>query len=277
MEKITPVVKQLLVINILFFVGSQFVDAKLGAGVANDLFAMHYLESDKFEWWQPLTHMFMHGGIGHIFFNMFALYSFGSTLEHFWGGKRFLFFYISCGLGAVLVQSTINYLQLQQTLAEAASLNLSVDTLHQIVNINFVEGNRFVPEIFKNNLQTILEKTNQWNLITQSSYNALFNSALQIYSSMLGASGAVYGLLIAFAFMFPQAQLGLMFIPVPIPAKYFVPAIVALDVFLGLKGDSLFGGGGTGVAHFAHVGGAFFGFLIMWSWRKNKFDHKRWN
>ena len=277
MDKITPVVKQLLIINILFFVGSGFVDAKLGVGFANDIFAMHYLESDKFEWWQPITHMFMHGGLGHIFFNMFALYSFGSTLEHFWGGKRFLFFYISCGLGAVLVQSTVNYYQLQQTLADANNLNLSKNTLHQVLNIDFIEGTKFSIELFKNSLQSILNKTNQLNLVNQSSFDALFKGAKEINSSMLGASGAVYGLLIAFAFMFPQAQLGLMFIPVPIPAKYFVPAIVALDVFLGLKGESLFGSGGTGVAHFAHVGGALFGFIIMWSWRNNKFNHNRWN
>ena len=277
MDKITPVVKQLLIVNILFFVGSHFVDSRLGIGFANDLFAMHYLESDKFEWWQPLTHMFMHGGLGHIFFNMFALYSFGSTLEHFWGGKRFLFFYISCGLGAVLVQSSINYYQLQQTLAAASSLNLSKSTLHQILNINFIEDNHFSFELFKTALQTILQKTNQVAMVNQSIFNSLFKSAAEINGSMLGASGAVYGLLIAFAFMFPQAQLGLMFIPVPIPAKYFVPAIVGLDVFLGLKGESLFGSGGTGIAHFAHVGGALFGLIIMWSWRNNRFNQNRWN
>ena len=277
MEKITPVVKQLLIINVLFFVGSEFLNVKLGANFATDLFAMHYLESTKFEWWQPLTHMFMHGSLGHIFFNMFALYSFGSTLEHFWGGKRFLFFYISCGLGAVLVQSSINYFQLQQTLADASSLNLSKATLHQILNIDFIDSTQILPEVFKSGLQNILEKTNQWSLVNQSIFDSLLKGALEINSAMLGASGAVYGLLIAFAFMFPQAQLGLMFIPVPIPAKYFVPAIVALDVFLGLKGESLFGSGGTGVAHFAHVGGALFGFIIMWSWRNNKFNHNRWN
>ena len=277
MDKITPVVKQLLIINVLFFIGSGFIDAKLGANFANDLFAMHYLESNKFEWWQPLTHMFMHGSLGHIFFNMFALYSFGSTLEHFWGGKRFLFFYISCGLGAVLVQSSVNYYQLQQTLADASTLNLSPATLHKILNIDFIDTTQILPDVFKSGLQNILEKTNQWSLINQSVFDSLFKGALQVYSAMLGASGAVYGLLIAFAFMFPQAQLGLMFIPVPIPAKYFVPAIVAIDVFLGLKGESLFGSGGTGVAHFAHVGGALFGFIIMWSWRNNKFDHSRWN
>lgn len=277
MDKVTPVVKQLLIINILFFVGSEFVNAKLGGNFANDIFAMHFLESDKFEFWQPVTHMFMHGGLGHIFFNMFALYSFGSTLEHFWGGKRFLFFYISCGLGAVLVQSTINYFQLQQTLADAASLNLSKESLHQILNINFIDGDKFSFELFKEALEPILNKSNQLSFINQANFSALFKGAMEINSSMLGASGAIYGLLIAFAFMFPQAQLGLMFIPIPIAAKYFVPGIVALDVFLGLKGDSFFGGGGTGVAHFAHVGGALFGFLIMWSWKNKKFNHNRWN
>lgn len=272
MNQITPVVKQLLIINILFFIGSLYLGTRFGENYAYDIFAMHYLESDKFEWWQPLTHMFMHGGFAHIFFNMFALYSFGSTLEHFWGGKRFLFFYISCGLGAVLVQSSINYFQLQQTLQGVTNLNLSKDTLHQILNIDFVEGNHYNFELFKNSLQLILEKSNRLALLNQTNYNYLLKSAIDTSSAMLGASGAIYGLLIAFAFMFPQAKLGLMFIPVPIAAKYFVPGLLLIDLFLGLKGESLFGGGGTGVAHFAHIGGAIFGFIIMWSWRNNKYN-----
>ena len=103
---ITPVVKQLLIINVLFFVGSYFVP------VAYDFFALYYPESDKFMGWQFITHMFMHApfpNLMHILFNMFALYSFGSALEHFWGGKKFLFFYISCGLGAALLHTGVNY------------------------------------------------------------------------------------------------------------------------------------------------------------------------
>lgn len=92
----------------------------------------------------------------------------------------------------------------------------------------------------------------------------------------VGASGAIYGLLVAFAFMFPNAELMMLFIPVPIKAKYFVPGIVAVDIILGLKGESLFGGG-SGIAHFAHVGGALFGFLLMWYWKKNQFNNNRWN
>ena len=209
---ITPTVKQLLIINILMFVGTIFVPQ------AKNILALFYFENPMFKFWQPITHMFLHHGFMHLFFNMFALYSFGSTLEHFWGGKKFLYFYIACGLGAAFLYTAVNY-----------------------YDFNFV-GN------------------------------------LQVFNSVaVGASGAVYGLLVAFAFMFPNAELALMFIPVPIKAKYFVPGIVALDLFLGFKGDSIFGSGGTGIAHFAHVGGAAVGYLLMKSWKDNQFNKNRWD
>lgn len=209
---ITPTVKQLLIINILMFVGTIFVPQ------AKNILALFYFENPMFKFWQPITHMFLHHGFMHLFFNMFALYSFGSTLEHFWGGKKFLYFYIACGLGAAFLYTAVNY-----------------------YDFNFV-GNS------------------------------------QVFSSVaVGASGAVYGLLVAFAFMFPNAELALMFIPVPIKAKYFVPGIVALDLFLGFKGDSIFGSGGTGIAHFAHVGGAAVGYLLMKSWKDNQFNKNRWD
>lgn len=108
-------------------------------------------------------------------------------------------------------------------------------------------------------------------------HNETINFVSTFLSKSLGASGAVYGLLVAFAFMFPSAQLGLMFIPVPIKAKYFVPGILAIDLFLGLKGSSIFGSGSTGIAHFAHLGGALTGFIMMWYWKKNQFTKNRWN
>ena len=166
MNQITPVVKQLLIINVLFFIGTNFV----GAQTAYSLLALFSFESPNFQWYQLLTHMFMHGGLGHIFFNMFALYSFGSTLEQFWGGKKFLFFYISCGLGAGIINNLVNQYFLHD-----------------------------------------------------------------VFSVALGASGAIYGLLVAFGFMFPSAELGIMFIPIPVKAKYFIPGLIAVDVFLGLK------------------------------------------
>ncbi len=205
---ITPFVKQLLIINIIFFIGTNYI----GKEFAYQMFALFSFESPNFKWYQLLTHMFMHGNLPHIFFNMYALYSFGSTLEHFWGGKKFLFFYISCGLGAALVNNLVNQY-----------------FLHDVASV------------------------------------------------CLGASGAIYGLLVAFGFMFPDAKLGLMFIPVPIKAKYFIMGLITIDLFLGLKGQSIFGTGGTGIAHFAHIGGALTGFIMMWFWKKNQFNNRRWN
>ena len=115
MREITPVVKQLLIINVIFFAGSHFVP------IAEKLLALYYFQNPSFKFWQPLSHMFMHGNLMHIFFNMFALYSFGSTLEHFWGGKKFLFFYLSCGLGAALIHSGVNFYHFQEGLSTLVS------------------------------------------------------------------------------------------------------------------------------------------------------------
>jgi membrane associated rhomboid family serine protease len=241
----TDTVKQLLILNILFFIGAQFVPQ------ATDLLALHYFESDKFKLWQPISHMFMHGGLMHIFFNMFALVSFGSALEHFWGPKKFLFFYFTCGLGAALIHSGINYYH-----------------FHDGLNTLVLNG-------FKEN--EILNLINEGKFMT--SWQAVlapdtFENMIGALTPTVGASGAIYGLLVAFAFMFPNAELALLFIPVPIKAKYFVPGIVLLDLFSGVTGYSIFGGG---IAHFAHVGGALFGFIMMWYWKKNQFNQNRWD
>jgi membrane associated rhomboid family serine protease len=270
MMNVTPVVKQLLIINIIFFIGSQLVPA------AETYFALYSFQSDIFRYWQPLTHMFMHGGIMHIAFNMFALYSFGSVLEHFWGGKKFLFFYISCGLGAAFLQMGINYFELQQLLSGTEHLNLSSETLHQILNATVSDNVVYRPDLFGKEIQPILEGVGKWNLLNQESYDALFSAARDCQVPMVGASGAIYGLLVAFAFMVPNAELALMFIPIPIKAKYFVPGLLLLDLFLGVSGKSIFGGA-SGIAHFAHIGGALIGFLMMWYWKKNEFQSNRWN
>ena len=215
-NNMTPVVKQLLIINVLVFILSQVMPQNY------DMLSLYYFESEKFRFWQPFTHMFMHApmpNFAHILFNMFALVSFGSALEYYWGGKKFLFFYIASGLGAAFLHTLINYYLIQNVPGAANSI---------------------------------------------------------MYSQAVGASGAIYGLLVAFAFMFPMAELMMMFIPVPIKAKYFVPIIVGLDLFSGVTGFSIFSGGG-GIAHFAHVGGALTGFILMMLWRKNKFTHTRWN
>jgi membrane associated rhomboid family serine protease len=253
MMRMTDTVKQLLIINIIFYIGSNYVGE-----MAYQLFSLYYPENPSFRYWQPLTSMFMHAKIPnfmHILFNMFALYSFGSALEHYWGSKKFLFFYISCGIGASLLYMGMNYY-----------------TFHQGVNL-LVENGQDQAYILK----TLAEgkyDTNWENIIPLSDFSSMMSSYLV---PAVGASGAIYGLLTAFAFMFPNAELGIMFIPIPIKAKYFVPGLLAVDLFLGFKGSSIFGSGGTGVAHFAHVGGALTGFIMMWYWKKNSFNKNRWN
>jgi membrane associated rhomboid family serine protease len=253
MMTITPTVKQLLIINVLFYIGSQIIGA-----TAYEQLSLYYFESEKFKFWQPLTHMFMHAeipNITHILFNMFALYSFGSALEHFWGGKKFLFFYISCGLGAALLHSLVNYYQFHEGLNLLLDAKFSKTDIYSLLNQGKIDT-RWIDTLGKAGLDTL-------------------GGSFAVPA--VGASGAIYGLLVAFAFMFPTAELAMMFIPVPIKAKYFVPGIIAIDLFLGLKGNSIFGSGGTGVAHFAHIGGALIGFIMMWYWKKNQFDKNRWD
>jgi len=249
MMNMTPVVKQLLIINIIFFIGSQLVP------VSYEYLAMFFPENPNFGGWQPITHMFMHGGIMHIAFNMFAMVSFGSALEHFWGGKKFLFFYISCGLGSALLHTAVNYYSFQDTLSALMANGFQKEEILRLLSEGKIDT--------------------RWQDVVSVSQFSAFTSAY--LGTVVGASGAIYGLLTAFAFMFPNAELGIMFIPIPVKAKYFVPGILAIDLFLGFRGSSLFGSGGTGIAHFAHIGGALTGFLIMWYWKKNQFNSNRWN
>ena len=248
---VTPTVKQLLIINILFFIGTQIVGEH-----AYNFLAMFFPENANFYGWQVISHMFMHGGLMHIFFNLFALYSFGSALEHFWGGKKFLFFYISCGLGAAALHTGINYYYFNEA--------LTIITEHGFTKAEVVD------------LLNQGKINTQWQeILTVSQFN---NFTGAFGGVMVGASGAIYGTVVAFAYMFPNAELSLMFIPIPIKAKYFVPGLVLIDLYLGVSGQSIFGGsGGGGIAHFAHVGGALMGLLIMWIWKKNQFNDNRWN
>lgn len=249
---ITPTVKQLLIINVIFYIGSQVIGEHI-----YEIFSLYFFENAKFHFWQPLTHMFMHAqmpNITHLLFNMFALYSFGSALETFWGPKKFLFFYISCGLGAALLHLGVNYYEFHSGLDHLITEGFSKTDIYSLLNEGKID-------------------TRWQDVIGNAGVNKLASSYLV---PAVGASGAIYGLLVAFAYMFPNAQLGLMFIPIPIKAKYFVPGILLIDLFLGFKGDAIFSGG-SGIAHFAHLGGAITGFLMMFYWKKTQFDKNRWN
>ncbi|WP_144893245.1 rhomboid family intramembrane serine protease [Flavobacterium tiangeerense] len=247
MRNVTEVVKQLIIVNILFFIGTYLL-----GDVVYKALALFFPENPNFQYWQPLSHMFMHGGVMHIFFNMFALYSFGSALEQIWGGKKFLFFYISCGLGAALLHTGVNYYYFNDAITTLTANGFNKQDILQLLN----EGKI-------NALQQYMNASDFSNFISAYAGRAV------------GASGAIYGIIVAFAFMFPNAELALMFIPVPIKAKYFVPGLVLVDLYLGISGKSIFGGGG--IAHFAHVGGALFGFIMMWYWKKKQFNKNRWN
>ena len=222
MRNITDNVKHLLIINVIFFI------ATLALGdIVFDLFALHYPSNPKFQFWQPLTHMFMHGDLGHIFFNMFALYMFGIPIEQMWGRNKFIFFYLSTGFGAAALQLGLYYFQVSEVYDLLA---FQGQTSSQIVN--FFET-RDLP----------------YSLIEQIGREKLLSGLSAFNAVMVGASGALYGVLVAFAFLFPNARLMLLFHPIPIKDKILVPLLILGDLFFGFTSYSI-----GPIAHFAHVG-----------------------
>lgn len=250
MDRITDTVKTLLIINVVFFVGSM----ALSPGTANGLFAMWFPSHPNFQIWQPLTYMFMHGGMTHIFFNMFNLYMFGSILENSLGKNKFLFLYFSSGFGAVLLHLAIEYYDFYPAYAILKSNGLS--------NIQIQE---FITNTLKTGSYTVYE-----GLTTEN----LSNMINTYRSTMVGASGAVSGLFMGFAVLYPNLPLQIMFIPVPIKAKYLIGGYFLMDLYFAISGQSMFSG--VSVAHWAHIGGAVIGFITIWYWKKNSFNDKRW-
>jgi len=215
-------------------------------------FALYFPKNTLFEPWQVVTHMFMHGNLMHIGFNMLALWMFGTAVESQLGGKKFLFIYFSAGFGAMLFQLGYYYFHYLPLHTELISSGLTSD---QIINIMH---------------------TGSWNFPTTSNQVILLNKIFPIYNaSMVGASGCIMGVLAAFGMMNPEAKLMLIFLPVPIKAKYFIPGIIILDLISAVSGQSFFSPSNT--AYIAHVGGALTGFFIMWYWKKNQFNKNRWD
>jgi membrane associated rhomboid family serine protease len=235
MRSVPETIKQLIIINISFYFGSQFL-----GDLSYDILALHYFENDKFIISQLISHMFMHGSPSHILFNMFGLWMFGSPLEQMWGKQKFLFFYFSAGLGAAALQMLVYYIQVQ--------------ALYDVVETNSL---------------SLSDPAILLNYMSQNDYNQALSS---FNSVMVGASGAIYGVLVAFAFSFPNSKLMLLFPPIPIKAKYFVPLLILIDLFFGLSSFSI-----GSIAHFAHVGGALIGLIMVLYWRKNQFNSNRWN
>lgn len=216
MNNLPTVTKNLLIINVLCFLGA-IVAQRNGINL-NDYLGLHYFQADDFNAAQFITYMFMHANFQHIFFNMFAVWMFGRVLEQVWGPRRFLFYYILCGIGAGLVQEVVYYAEYVLEWSHYTA----VDTGMGIISMG--------------------EFLNQLNTV--------------------GASGAVYAILLAFGMMFPDSEMYVFPIPFPVKAKFFVLGYAALELLLGI-------GGHDGVAHFAHLGGMLFGIFLIIYWRKH--------
>ena len=204
-------VKNIIIINVIVMLMTS-----LKENFMYETFALFYPTSPFFHWWQPVTHMFMHGGFWHLIFNMYTLSIFGSVLERVWGTKKFLLFYFVTGLGAALVHTGVEWLQMQSWLSQAA----------------------------------------------EGSTAAMTSIHLMKMTPTVGASGAIYGVLMGYAMLYPDSMLTLMLPPISLKAKWFVLIFAAIELFTGVTGT------GGGIAHFAHLGGLIFGFLLIWYWKK---------
>lgn len=227
---LTPVVKNLLIINVIFFVATYVLRNTFDM---DKWLAVYYFDCPQFRLWQVISYMFMHANIGHIFFNMFALFMFGPILEYSMGAKKFFNFYFICGIGAIVLQMVV-----------------------QAIQIHSITGGITIP-----------------HPITDQSYLAYGMPAAQklydIYNSpVIGASGAIFGILVAFGMLYPNMELLLFFIPVPIKAKYLVSFYVVYEIYDAIKQTN-----GDNVAHLAHIGGALFGFLMIKIWGMRRTDN----
>lgn len=238
-SEIPPVTKNLIIINLIVWLAMFVVPKRLGVDLI-DYGALHYFGAEDFNPAQLLTYMFMHdtNSFAHIFFNMFSLWMFGMALERTVGSGRFLFYYISCGIGAAFIQELVWWLTWEDSF-----VRLLANSNH----IDFPEAKEAIRQLMMTpqGSQTV----SQW---------------LNIFVT-IGASGSIYGVLLAFGMLFPNAPLYLFFIPVPVKAKYMVIGMGAIELLIGLSESA---GRTDGVAHFAHLGGMIFGFLIILYWKK---------
>lgn len=231
MQHITPITKNLIILNLLFFAATFVFQQTNGLDLRNILGA-YYPLSENFKSYQILSHLFMHGNFTHLFFNMFALYMFGSNIEQILGEKKFLILYFLSGLGAFALFNLTNYLEAQQIINQLGLDPLVLERLSTLKPMMGIPG---------------------------------YETLSSIYSiPMMGASGAIFGVLIAFAMLFPNAVLLFIFPPIPMKAKYFIPIYIIIEFVLAIQSNP-----GDNIAHYAHLGGALVGYLLIRSWKKN--------
>ncbi|KMQ64040.1 membrane protein [Chryseobacterium sp. BLS98] len=235
-NNIPPITRNLIIINVIVFVASYFLGNK-----AIEYLAGFYPFSPFFHSWQVITHMFMHGSIMHILFNMLTLYSFGPILEQSLGEKKYLILYFLSGLGAFFLFNLWNFIEVQQFTHQLQQLGFNVDAYLSGANVEFTGTAESIAT-----QRGLLE--NVKNIVT---------------TPMVGASGAIFGVVAAFATLYPDSKIMMMFIPVPMKVKYLMPIVILVSIYLGVSGN------GGGIAHLAHVGGALVGWILARIWRKH--------
>lgn len=264
-----PVIKNLLILNGLFFVATFILRSTLNIDLT-DTMALHYPGSENFSPYQYVTHMFMHGSFGHLFFNMFAMWMFGYTLENVWGSQRFLVYFMVTGIGAAFFHTLINwidYSSIQNAIDSYAGspgpdafLSLIREQFEGLYSINRGNIEGFISE-FRNN-PTSPALIDESHKILNQFYQ------LKINIPTVGASGAVYGILMAFGILFPNVLVYIYFL-IPVRVKYLVIFLIGLELYLGIASNP-----GDNVAHFAHLGGMIFGYGLLRLWR-NKMNRNQ--
>lgn len=259
---IPPTVKILIILNVVMYFLSLFIEQGLHVDMAN-LLGLHLPQSVYWGPWQYITHMFMHGSFSHLFFNMFALFMFGRILETVWGAKRFLLFYFVCGIGAGALNSLVGWFEIQRMLGQYAAFQASPDPtlLADFVNHQLAHPAPWIWEVIDNWINN--PASTEYMAAGKQLFQQIID--LKVNIPMIGASGAIFGILLAFGMLFPNTELYLMFIPIPIKAKYFVLGYGLLEIFLGLQNNAA-----DNVAHFAHLGGMLFGFFLIKYWSRNR-------
>ena len=250
-----PVVKNLLIINALFFLGSYVLSGKLGVNIY-DYLGLHLPMSDLFRPHQFISHMFMHWDFLHLFSNMFALFMFGRQLEYVWGPKRFLIYYLITGLGASALHLFVSWIEYSSVIDSANAL---INTPNPDLFLSFVKDNYGTQNhklmIFVNEW---LDDPNNLSYIAQGKSYTAEIVRLHLNSTTAGASGAVFGILLAYGMLFPNSEILLLFPPIPLKAKYLVIGYGAFELYNIFQSQA-----GDNVAHFAHLGGMIFGFILI--------------
>ena len=231
-------VYRLMALNLIVFLIIEGFFYKTYTGLE-----LHFWKNPEFEVWQLFSNMFLHSGVSHLALNMFALWSFGRILEQVWGKNRFLLFYLFCGVSASVVHEIVTHIQYQALFDQLLSAGLSSEKLEGVLRTGH--------DISRNYLGVSKEMLGRFYYL--------------YHTPTVGASGAIYGLLVAFALIFPNFKVMLIFLPVPVAAKYFVPVLLLIDLSAGITGFSIFG---ENIAHFAHIGGAISGALLVLYWKR---------